>query len=322
MDLILSGLTWQSCLVYLDDVIIFSRTPEQHLERLEQVFQRLAANNLKLKPSKLCLFQEQLIFLGYKISAEGVATDPEKTRTVLQMQEPQNIKELRSYLGCFGYYRKFISNFSQIAEPLYALLRKGQKFSWTNRQQKAFDTLKAKLVSAPVLALPVDDAQMVVDCDASDSGLGAVLSQIINGEEKPIAYASRTYNKQDMNYCITRRALLGLIFALKHFRQYCLGRKIIVRTDHAPLISLQTTPTPSAQMCRWLDLIAEFDMVIEHRPGARHGNADGCSRANMACSQCKLSAESYEKLDDITLSCPVVTNNLIRAVRRTRNKVA
>ena len=222
MDLVLTGLNWQTCLVYIDDIIVFSRSPEEQLNRLETVFLRLAEHNLKIKPSKLCLFQRELIFLGYKISAKGIAADPEKTRTVLEMSEPGNIKELRSYLGCFGYYRKFISQFSQVAEPLYALLRKGTKFIWTSKQQTAFDTLKRKLSTAPVLALPVDDAQTIIDCDASDTGLGAVLSQLIDGEERPLAYASRTYSQQELNYCITRRELLGLIFGLKQFRQYCL----------------------------------------------------------------------------------------------------
>jgi len=297
MDLVLTGLNWQSCLVYIDDIIVFSRSQEQQLTRLAAVFDRLAENNLKIKPSKICLFQRELIFLGYKISEHGIAADPEKTRTVLEMAVPKNIKELRSYLGCFGYYRKFISQFSQVAEPLYALLRKGAKFCWMKRQQNAFDILKQRLASAPVLALPIDDAPTIIDCDASDTGLGAVLSQVIDGEEKPLAYASRTYSKQELNYCITRRELLGMIFGLKQFRQYCLGRKIVVRTDHAPLITIQSTPNPSAQMCRWLDFIAEYEMQIQHRPGLRHGNADGCSRANAACKQCKLSAEDYKELD-------------------------
>ena len=213
------------------------------------------------------------------------------------MMEPSNVKELRSYLGCFGYYRKFISNFSQIAEPLYSLLKKGTKFNWSTKQQKAFDTLKTRLATAPVLALPVDDAQIVVDCDASDTGVGAVLSMILNGEEKPICYASRTYSQQETNWCITRREMLAMIYALKQFRQYCLGRNIIVRTDHAPLVTFQTTPSPSSQICRWLDLLAEYDIEIQHRPGLRHGNADGCSRTHTTCKQCKLSPESYLQID-------------------------
>ena len=298
MDLVLSGLTWQICLVYIDDIIIFSRTPETHLQRLEQVLQRLAAHNLKIKPSKLHLFQQRLTFLGYQISAEGISTDPEKTRTVLQMRRPQNIKELRSYLGCFGYYRRFISQFSPIAEPLYALLRKGVKFTWTDKQQRAFEILKSKLATAPVLALPCDEAQTILDVDASDSGLGAVLSHVIDGEEKPVAYASRTFSQAESKYCIARRELLGLIYGLKHFRQYCLGRHIIIRTDHAPLLSIQTTPNPSAQICRWMDFLQEYDFTILHRPGIRHGNADGCSRFQSACKQCNMSAESYARLDN------------------------
>jgi len=120
---------------------------------------------------------------------------------------------------------------------------------------------------------------------------------IIDGEEKPISYASRTYNKQEMNWCITRREMLSMIFALKQFRQYCLGRKILVCTNHAPLVSIQSTPTPSSQICRWLDFLAEYEMNILHRPGILHGNADRCSRVNVACKQCKLSAESYAQLD-------------------------
>ena len=258
--------------MYVDDIIIYSRTPEDHLNRLEEVFQRLAEHNLKIKPSKICLFKQELTFLGYRVSSAGIATDPDKTKTVLQMPEPKNVKELRSYQGCFGYYRKHISQFSQLAEPLYGLLRKGTKFHWGNKQQQAYDMLKRKLSTAPVLSLFRDDAPVILDCDASDSGVGAVCSQIINGEEKPIAYASRTYNKQEMSYCITRRELLGLIFALKHFRQYCIGRHIIVRTDHAPLLAIKTSPNPSSQMCRWLDFIAEYDMQIQHRLGIRQGN--------------------------------------------------
>jgi hypothetical protein len=297
MDLVLAGLTWDKCLVYIDDIIVYARTPEAMLERLEQVFDRLQTHNLKIKPSKLRLFQQKLIFLGYQISAEGISTDPAKTSTILDMVRPLNVKELRSRMGCFGYYRRFISSFSQIAEPLFALLRKGEKFVWTDKQQRAFDILKAKLSSAPILALPCDEAQTILDVDASDTGLGAVLSQMIDGVERPIAYASRTYNSSEKFYCITRRELLSLVFGLKHFRQYCLGRHVLVRTDHVPLLAIKTNPNPSAQMCRWIDLVEEMDITIVHRAGLRHGNADGCSLAYSACKQCKLSAESYVKLD-------------------------
>jgi len=172
MDLVLAGLTWDKCLVYIDDIIVYARTPEMMLERLEQVFERLQKHHLKVKPSKLRLFQQKLTFLGYQISAAGIETDPAKTSTILDMARPTNVKELRSNMGCLGYYRRFISSFSQIAEPLFALLRKGEKFVWTDKQQRAFDILKAKLASTPILALPCDEAQTILDVDASDTGLG------------------------------------------------------------------------------------------------------------------------------------------------------
>jgi hypothetical protein len=313
MDLILSGLTWNSCLVYVDDIIIFSRTAETHIERLEQVFKRLADHNLKIKPEKCQFLQEHVSFLGYKVSGQGIGLDPEKTRIIMELKRPSCIKELRSYIGCFSYYRRFISQFSIIAEPLYALTRKGEKFKWTSKQEDAFNLLKRRLTEAPVLALPRDDAPTILDVDACDTGIGAVVSQIIDGEERPLAYASRTLNAAERNYCITRREALSLIFGLKTFRQHCLGRDILIRTDHAPLIPLQSTPTSSAQICRWLDFLQEYSFKIQHRPGLRHGNADGCSRASQPCTQCHLNAASYEEIDK---NISTTATTLIRAVRR------
>ena len=189
------------------------------------------------------------------------------------------------------------------------------KFEWSQKQEDSFETPKKKLSQAPVLALPRDDAQTILDVDACDTGVGAVLSQIIDGEERPVAYASRTLNDAERNYCITRKEMLSLIFGLKTFRQYCLGRNIIIRTDHAPLLSIQKSPTPSAQMCRWLDFLQEFKFTIQHRPGIRHGNADGCSRATSACKQCHLSAASYQKLDE---QAQGGSTKHVRAVRHRR----
>jgi predicted aspartyl protease/transposase InsO family protein len=298
MDLVLAGLTWDCCLVYIDDIVIFSRTQAEHIDRLEQVLRRLKEHNLKLKPDKCQFLQQSVSFLDYVVSGKGISLDERKTRTILQLQRPKNLKELRSYIGCFSFYRKFISSFSVIAEAIYALTRKGVKFEWTQKQEESFEILKKKLSQAPVLALPRDDAQTVLNVDACDTRVGAVLSQIINGEERPIAYASRTLNDAERRYCITRREMISLIFGLKTFRQYCLGRNILIRADHAPLLSIQKSPSPSAQMCRWLDFLQVFNFTIQHRPGLRHGNADGCSRATTACKQCHLSAASYQRLDE------------------------
>jgi len=308
MDLILAGLTWNSCLVYVDDIIIFSKTVSSHIQRLEEVFQRLAENNLKNKPEKCQFLQEHVTLLGYKVSGQGISLDPEKTRIILELKPPTCIKELRSYIGCFSYYRRFISQFSIIAEPLYALTRKGEKFKWTSKQDYAFQLLKSRLTEALFRVMMQLQSSM-----STHVTQGAVVSQIIDGKEKQLAFASRTLNPAERNYCITRREALALIYGLKVFRQHCLGRDIIIRTDHAPLITIQSTPTPSAQICRWLDFLQEYSFTIQHRPGLRHGNADGCSCASQPCSQCHLNATSYEDNDKNADSTPLV---MIRTTRR------
>ena len=160
-----------------------------------------------------------------------------------------------------------------------------------------------------ILALPRDDAQTILDVDASDTGVAAVLSQIQDNEEKVLAYASRVYNDAEKNYCISRRELLGLIYGLTQFRQYLLGRHIIVRTDHAPLLALTRSTKPSSQMCRWQDIIQDYNLEIQHRPGLRHGNADGLSRS--ICKQCNLSSDMHADID----SSIVAANSNVHAYR-------
>ena len=278
MDLLLNGLNLEACLVYLDDIIIFSTTLEQHLDRLAQVLDRLQRANLKLKPSKCALMQTEVTFLGHKVSVAGIATDPEKIRLIADWPTPQNLKQLRGFLGLTSYYRRFIESYSNIAAPLNAMTRKGQSFIWTEESQTAFQKLKDAMSSPPVLAMPDNDGQMILDTDASDVAIGAVLSQVQGGLERVIAFAGRTLARNESNYCVTRKELLSVVYFTKHFRQYLLGRKFIIRTDHAALAWLKRTPEPIGQNARWLELLGEFDFEIQHRSGARHGNADAMSR--------------------------------------------
>ena len=309
MDLILSGLTWDICLVYVDDVIVFSRTLDEHMKRLDMVFQRIHEAKLKIKYQKCKFLQSEVRFLGFIINSNGIETDKQKTDAIRNWRRPCNVKQLRSFLGTCSYYRKFVNKFSCIAAPLFALTKKGQKFIWSETAEQAFATLKEKLCSTPILALPRDDAQTILDVDASDMGVAAVLSQIQDNEEKVLAYASRVYNDAEKNYCISRRELLGLIYGLTQFRQYLLGRHIIVRTDHAPLLALTRSTKPSSQMCRWQDIIQDYNLEIQHRPGLRHGNADGLSRS--ICKQCNLSSDMYADID----SSIVAANSNVHAYR-------
>ena len=278
MDLVMSGLNYESLLVYLDDIIVFSETLEVHLVRLELVFLRLEAAGLKLKASKCHIMQQKVLFLGHVVTPQGIATDPDKIQLVTEWPTPRNLKEVRSFVGLCSYYRRYVKDFARVAAPLHALTRKGVRLEWTNGCAGAFEKLKVCLTTAPVLALPTDDDQYLLDTDASDVGLGAVLSKITDDGEKPIAYGSRLCNGAERNYNVTRRELLAVIFGLKTFRQYLLGRHFIIRTYHAALQWLKKTPSPIGQQARWVEQIEEFDYSIQHRPGAQHSNADAMSR--------------------------------------------
>ena len=208
---VLAGLHWTTCLVYLDDIIIFSKTIEDHLDRLRDVFSHLRAG-LKVKPSKCHLLWKEMQYLGHIISENGVATDPEKTKRVSEWPTPTGAKDLQKFLGLASYYRKFIKNFAQIAAPLNRLTEQNRKYCWTPEFEDAFNAVKHRLTSSPILAFPRFDIKFTVDCDASGEGLGAVLSQTCDGREYAISYASRTLTKAECQYCATRRELLALLW--------------------------------------------------------------------------------------------------------------
>ena len=278
MDLALCGLTYFSCLVYLDDIIVFAKDFSTHMQRLREVFERLRKANLKLHVNKCFLFQRKVSFLGHVLSEAGIEVQQEKVAAVKDWPTPKNLSELRSYLGLCSYYRRFIANFADIAAPLHALQRKGIEFKWGREQDDAFQLLKERHISAPILGMPTDEGTYVLDTDASDVGLGSVLSQRQGEREVVIAYASRTLSKPEHNYDVTKRELLAIVFGLRTYRQYLLGKPFVIRTDHSALRWLRTTPEPMAQLARWLTFIEQFSFEIEHRAGVRHGNADGLSR--------------------------------------------
>ena len=289
MEIAMRGLQWAACLVYLDDIVVFSPDFESHLERLGTVLGRLEEAGLKVKPSKCCLARREVSFLGHVVSAQGIATDPAKVRSVRNWPVPRTLTEVRSFLGLAGYYRAFIPQFATVAKPLSALADKGRAFRWDGECEEAFRELKNRLTSAPVLGYPVEEGRLTLDTDASDLGLGAVLSQQQEGQERALAFASRTLNKAERNYCVTRKELLAIIFGLKKFRHYLLGRKVLIRTDHAALKWVTQFKEPEGQVARWIQVLDTFDYEIQHRPGRNHGNADGLSR--IPCRQCGMAGE-------------------------------
>ena len=304
METVLAGLQWDICLIYLDDIIVYGRDFDEVIKNLSAVFERLLSAGLKLKPRKCKLFAREVEYLGHIVSEKGISTDPNKIEAVKTWSEPTNVTELRSYVGFCSYYRRYIENFAEIAKPLHKLTQKGKAFVWSDDCQQAFDKLKNKLITAPVLAHPDFTQSFILDTDASAQSIGAVLSQIQNGHERVIAFASRSLTKAERRYCVTRKELLAVVFFTKYFKHYLLGRKFLVRTDHSSLRWLLNFKNPDGQMARWLEILSAYEMEIQHRPGRKHANADGLSR--LPCKQCEHCNEDYQ---DKVQSAVVKTND-------------
>ena len=290
METVLAGLHWQICLIYLDDVIVSGKSFEDMVKNLGQIFERFQQAGLKLKPRKCSLFARQVVFLGHVISEQGIKTDPKKTECIDKWPTPKNVHDVRAFLGLCGYYRKFVYRFSNIAKPLYRLTEKRTPFVWSEECAEAFKVLKEKLVQSPILAHPDFTKPFILDVDASDKCIGAVLSQETDDGECVIAYGSRTLTQSERRYCVTRKELLALVTFVKFFRHYLYGKKFLVRTDHGSLRWLMNFKNPEGQVARWIEFLSVFHMDIEHRPGRRHGNADGVSR--IPCRQCGKNEET------------------------------
>ena len=279
METVLAGLARKTCMVYIDDILVFSKTFEEHLTHLEQIFNRLRQAGLRLKLKKCTFAQPKVEYLGHVVTRDGIEVDPKKVEAVKGFPQPTNLKTLRSFLGLASYYRRFIPNFSKEARPLHSLTGKNAPFVWTPTCQQAFDKLKQLLTNAPVLAFPNFELDFILETDASGDGLGAVLAQKHqDGGIRPVAFASRTLQPHEKNYGATELEALGVVWAAKHFRPYLYGHHCDLYTDHEALKSLLNTPQPSGKLARWGMAIQELDLSIHYRPGKRNSNADALSR--------------------------------------------
>ena len=278
MELAMSGLQWSTVLIYLDDLVIWGRDFQEHLSKLRLVLDRIKAANLKLKPQKCHLCKPSVEFLGHIVCGKGISPNAMNVAKVQQWPVPRTVKEVKQFLGLANYYRRFIPQFSKVANPLTNLTRKETSFNWDLDCQEAFEKLKLALTGSPIVAYPQDTGLYVLDTDACGVAIGAVLSQIQDGQERVIAYASRSLNKSEKNYCITDKELLAVRYYLEYFRQYLLGRKIKVRTDHRALRWLFTFKEPKGRVAAWLEVMTEYDFQIEYRPGSWHCNSDALSR--------------------------------------------
>lgn len=287
INLVLRGMTWKEVLAYLDDVLILGVSFDNHLVNLELVFQRFRDAGLKLKPRKCKFFQREMEFLGKVISDKGVTISPSKIVAVQEWPIPTSKKETQAWLGFVNYHREHLPGLAELLAPIYELVGPHSEFRWTDEHTERFQQVKGLISSAPCLAYPMGSGTFVLDTDASDVSIGACLSQVQDGVERPIAFASHSLLKAQKRYCTTRKELLSLVHFTRHFRHYLLGRPFLVRTDHHSLIWLMRFKNAEGQLARWLEELAQYDMKITHRAGAKHQNADGMSRIPDSLEPCQ-----------------------------------
>ena len=304
--------------VYIDDILIHSTNKELHAQHLRQVFDLFSDANLTLRGSKCHLAMSKVSYLGHVFSTTGMSPDPQKVSAVKEWKSPTNAEEVRKFLGLASYYRRYILGFSDIAKPLHNLTHKQVPFNWSDACQTAFDTLKQTLVDAPVLAYPQFDEKsplFVLQTDASSMGVGAVLEQ--GGHV--IGYASRALNKAEQQYSVIQKECLAIVFAMKQFRHYLLGRPFELLTDHSPLQWLSSQKMEGL-LCRWALTMQEFDFVIKYQKGSQNGNADALSR-NIVPSP-TITAATQFVLDPIKKDIQEAqqTNPTLRIIYETRLK--
>lgn len=283
MNGVLRGLNWLSCLVYLDDIVIFTRGGiERHVVDVATVLERLSTAGLTLKLKKCHFAATSMEYLGHELSSEGVRPVSRLITAVANFKRPENEKEVRSFIHLAGYYRKFIANFGTIAAPLTKLLRKDEVWRWMDEQERAFTRLKQELTSKPLLVYPDFKRPFRLVTDASKVGLGACLMQDQGHGLQPIAYASKVNSRAEANYTITELECLAVIWSIKLFRPYLYGRTFTIVTDHAALKWLMTSTQLTGRLHRWALTLQEYEFTIEYRPGSTNVVADALSRAPAA----------------------------------------
>jgi hypothetical protein len=279
---VLGGLLWTNSMAYLDDIVVFSPDFDSHLNDLEAVFKRIRDAGMKIKPPKCSFGKLGIDYLGFIITRDGVACDPSNTVKVLRFRRPQDLKDVRAFLGLTSYYRKFIRGYAAIAKPLYNLLRLDAEWKWDDPEQTAFDQLKKALTCPPVLAFPDFEKPFILATDASLHGVGAILKQKDrNNQERVVGFASKVLSGAERNYSATERECYALRWAVGHYRPYLYGTKFTVVTDHRSLVYLRTMKTANSRLNRYLMYLQEFDFDVHYKQGKKHTDADGMSRFGM-----------------------------------------
>ncbi|WZY99789.1 hypothetical protein YC2023_072118 [Brassica napus] len=283
-------------IIFIDDILIYSKDEESHRKYLRAVLERLREHKLYAKLSKCSFWQKSIGFLGHIVSDQGISVDPEKIRAIKDWPRPRSATEVRSFLGLAGYYRKFVKGFASLAQPMTRLTGKDVKFTWAEECEECFSALKNMLTSAPILVLPEADQPYVVYTDASITRLGCVLTQ----HGKVIAYASSQLRKHEGNYPTHDLEMAAVVFALKIWRSYLYGAKVQILTDHKSLKYIFTQPELNLRQRRWMEFVADYNLDITYYPGKANLVAD-------ALSQKRADVSAEREADDL--------DGMVRALR-------
>lgn len=300
MSIAFSGLPPDKDFLYIDDIIVIGKGEREHIENLEAIFKILSERNLKLNPEKCKFFQNQVTFLGHKCTADGILPDETKLKTLKTYPTPHDKDATKRFVAFANYYRKFIPNFAEIAQPLSKLTGKKIAFEWTESQQGAFEKLKRALISPEILQYPDFEKQFIIKVDASNLGCAGVLLQEKNGIDMPVAYFSRSFQKGEKNKAIIEKELLAIYHSINQFRPYIYNTKFIVYTDHKPLVYLYAMKNPNSKLVRIKLELEEYDFEIVHIRGKDNIQADALSR--IPFSEIKTMNEEGKQILAITRS--------------------
>ena len=278
MDITLDGLKFTSCLVFIDDILVFSEDFDSHIQRLQQVFERLKLSGLKIKPKKISLVLPGVSFLGYFVDSEGIKMQPSKIEAITRYERPKSVSDVREFVGMANFYRKLFDHFSEQLEPLTRLTKKNFPFVWTEEQEKCFTETKRRILSFPILIHYDPSLPIEVHCDASGIGIGASIGHIVDGIFHAVQHASRLLSDCEKRYSTTDKEGLCIVWAVEKFKRYLMGLPFTVYTDHRALSWLQSKEKLPPRLQRYALQLQGHDMTIKYRAGKRNQDADALSR--------------------------------------------
>lgn len=296
---VLDGLIGKGVFVYMDDIIIYSKDLNDHIDILKKVFHCLIKHKLKLNIEKSKFFSEKVSYLGHIITSSGMRADPKKIECMISFPRPTTLTETQRFLGMCNYYRRYVQDYAKIAKPLYNLCRKDIPFIWNENCETAFSKLKKSLTTSPVLIFPNFGDTFIVTTDASDYAVGAVISQGNIPHDKPIQYFSKTLGPAQIKYSTIEKELLAIVWAVENFRHYLYGREFLIVTDHKPLTYLLSTKNINSRLHRWKLTLMEYNFKIVHKNGVQNVVADALSRIRIENEKNYSNLLLAESIDEI-----------------------